>query len=683
MKNAGDGFQLELSGFTEEKVFMMSCMTILQVYYKFPGNSGIPFVVPIPENNGKDMRYYRSAFNADLMKISPTERAVDISEQDYWKLIENLDNLPLWKEKFPLNSWEIIGIGIVNFLDTTMDQSINMMTSNLLEGSIEAFDKVIENIKSLLRLDDLRISFFAKEDDLFVAVKKYHKEAILLNGLTDLVCDDGLCDFSKIQIMEKGEPFILSDVEAYTQKADNMMTRQLKKNKIKSYIITPLIYNGELLGCIEIGSPKKRELNTMIHERLNLVLPILSMAAGRFKQEELNHIEAIIQKECTTIHPSVKWRFVQSAKDYLEAEEKGERPSFEDLVFPDVYPLYGQMDIKGSSVKRNDAVREDLNIQLNEVKNVLLKAIEIEQLPSYKQMLYRLNQYLKLLEDGVFEGSEQQILSFLQKDVYPFFTHFKEIDLSLKNSIADYESHLSMGQNMIYNRRKAFDDSVTKINSTLADFIDDKQIEAQKMFPHYFERYKTDGIEYNIYIGQSIAEKRKFSKIYLDNIQLWQLQMMCEMEHEFHQLQAELPTFLEVASLILVFNSSLSIQFRMDEKHFDVDGAYNARYEIIKKRIDKANIKGTDERITVPGKIAIIYSSKDDAITYRKHISYLAANGFLKGDTLEDLEVDDLQGISGLKALRVEVDYKTMKESKNADQKMNHLINELNTEKET
>jgi hypothetical protein len=36
----------------------------------------------------------------------------------------------------------------------------------------------------------------------------------------------------------------------------------------------------------------------------------------------------------------------------------------------------------------------------------------------------------------------------------------------------------------------------------------------------------------------------------------------------------------------------------MDEKRFDVDGTYNARYEVVKKRIDKANIKGTKERIT-------------------------------------------------------------------------------------
>jgi hypothetical protein len=95
----------------------------------------------------------------------------------------------------------------------------------------------------------------------------------------------------------------------------------------------------------------------------------------------------------------------------------------------------------------------------------------------------------------------------------------------------------------------------------------------------------------------------------------------------------------------------------MDEKKFDVDGAYNIRYEIIKKRIDKAHIKGTNERLTVPGKIAIVYSQDKDAKEYKKYIKYLQSKKLL--GKVEKLELEDLQGVLGLKALRVEVIYKT------------------------
>ena len=175
------------------------------------------------------------------------------------------------------------------------------------------------------------------------------------------------------------------------------------------------------------------------------------------------------------------------------------------------------------------------------------------------------------------------------------------------------------------------------------------------MFLHYFQRYNTDGIEYNIYIGDSIVENIGFDLMDLQNLQLWQLETMWDIEQKAHELARTMPHPLQVASLILVHSNPLAIKFKMDEKQFDVDGAYNARYEIIKKRIDKSHIKGTNERVTVPGKIAIIYSQDRDAQEYLNYIEYLQAEGKLA--EVEMLDVEDLQGVSGLKAIRVEVRY--------------------------
>jgi hypothetical protein len=92
----------------------------------------------------------------------------------------------------------------------------------------------------------------------------------------------------------------------------------------------------------------------------------------------------------------------------------------------------------------------------------------------------------------------------------------------------------------------------------------------------------------------------------------------------------------------------------MDDKHFDVDGAYNIRYEIIKKRIDKAYINGTTERLTQKGKIAIVYTADKDKNEYLEYINYLHREGLIE-DNIEDLTLGKLQGVQGLKALRVTV----------------------------
>ena len=92
----------------------------------------------------------------------------------------------------------------------------------------------------------------------------------------------------------------------------------------------------------------------------------------------------------------------------------------------------------------------------------------------------------------------------------------------------------------------------------------------------------------------------------------------------------------------------------MDEKRIDVEGTYNARFEIVKKRIDKAYIKNRLERITQTGKITIVYASPNEEEEYTGYIEQLKEQGVLTGP-IETLEVEDLQSITGLKALRVAI----------------------------
>jgi hypothetical protein len=65
-------------------------------------------------------------------------------------------------------------------------------------------------------------------------------------------------------------------------------------------------------------------------------------------------------------------------------------------------------------------------------------------------------------------------------------------------------------------------------------------VEAQSIFPHYFERFKTDGVEHNP-IGASIASSKPFDLMYLNNLRLWQFQTLCKMELEHHQLNQHCP----------------------------------------------------------------------------------------------------------------------------------------------
>ena len=195
---------------------------------------------------------------------------------------------------------------------------------------------------------------------------------------------------------------------------------------------------------------------------------------------------------------------------------------------------------------------------------------------------------------------------------------------------------------------------------TISAYLDREEQTAQEMFPHYFEKQKTDGVDYQIYVGRSLVEDGRFDPICLKNLRLWQLMLTCGIAVVAHQLRDQLPVPLETTHLILVQHTPLSIRFRFDEKRFDVDGAYDIRYEIVKKRIDKAVVEGTSDRVTQPGQIVIVYSQNAEAQEYRAYVEYLQSLGYLTGE-VENLDLAELQGVQGLRALRVAVDLENPK----------------------
>ena len=654
VKASGEEFDYTMKDVDEDTFYLYCCYFILGSYYGFPTPGGGSLKLEILNKDQGLLRTYKMMINADMSEFIPTSKAVDITREDFEELIDNFGDLKLWKKKFPPNSWIMRGVNILNLVDVTIDQSMGTITSNLLLKSSDSFENIQNGIRSLLNNAKLNIGVLTLEDNKLVPFHKEEVKGILLTSNESLDCKTGMCDYIFGQLLQKKEPLVISDVDRFHQSSNSTLSAKLVALKLQSYILIPMVHEEELLGFMELASHNRYDLNHATLTMLDQILPIIAMAQKRFRDEAQNRIEAIIQQECTTIHHSVKWRFEQEAEKFMNKQFKNEQPVFKDIIFNNLYPLYGQMDIKGSSEKRNKAVSRDLVKQINGVEKVLKYAFAQTHMPVYEQLIFRLENYKADLKKELSAGSEHKILRFLKLDVYPVFDHLKESNAELKKLIDQYNAMLDPNLQTVYEERKKYDTSVNQVNQRLASFLDKKQVDAQEMYPHYFERYKTDGVEYNMYIGESITKNETFDTIYLRNLRIWQLVVMCEMENEFHRMKDELPTPVEIASLILVYNTPLSVHFRMDEKRFDVEGAYNARYEIIKKRVDKAHIRGTNERITKPGSIAIVYSQDQDAREYREYLRFLAARGHVK-DQIEDFELEDLQGVTGLKALRVEV----------------------------
>lgn len=676
LKDAGQTFDMNIRDFDEHQFYVMNCTLILNSHYNQKIDFGKPLFYDIPDANGI-VKHYRILYNADFVEIFPTEEVKPLSQKEIEELIDNYDNLELWKQKFPAKSWILKGFVIVSLVDVTVENAVSNLKTYLLKPEFNKPQNKEDSysiFRSVFKIPDLKMGFtiYNEEEDRFEkpAFKEEKTSSFILLDKPEADCKNALCGCSYEYLIENQNTFIIPDVNEFAKGKENkFFADQLLSQNIQSCLLAPVIKDGKLLGIIELASAEVRALNSINATKLELIMPFLVDTIVRSFTDMQNQLEAIIQKEYTTIHPSVYWKFKREAKNYYTNNAIAKDYILKEIVFKNVFPLYGQIDIKGSSEHRNETVKTDLRNQLKSILDIFNTLKSNSNLLIVEQRKFELQELLNDMDAPLKTDTEQQVQNFIEVEIHPILISLQ----NEKSKVKAYFDNLDPKTGMFYHARKDFDHTLSVINKKLASVLDAKQLEAQQIYPHYYERFKTDGVEHNLYIGESIVPTIPFDKMYLSNLRLWQLQTLCEMELEHHRIKETLPYSLDVTSLILVFSSPISIRFRMDEKRFDVDGTYNARYEVVKKRIDKANIKGTDKRITEKEKITIVYSHSQEEAEYLKYIKFLQFKKILE-PTLERFDVEDLQGVSGLKAFRVKVVNNEISEKKYSYQE---LLDEL------
>ena len=643
--------------FMKMNKYLHASFLILNKFYNTNLVLDVPMIFHAKDPNTDLDKYFHIDIEHSFADIVAKKKPKELSQQQINQMLGDMQNIDLWKELLPPDNFEFQGFITFNITDVTMQEVVSSIKNDLLaRDAVVAPEKIIkmeQRLRSLFNLTELRLGMVAfnkaKQD-----INSYG------NKIWNSILTDSGDDFKKNdpkgsifeKMMNSLKPVVVEDLEAY--KNPTAHEKRIMDKGFKSVVIAPMYFDNEPIGMLELASPNACDLNSLSLFKLHDILPLFCVAAKRSIEELQNQVQAVIKEKYTAIHPAVEWRFVKSVSNYIQAQELGNDPDLEPIIFKDVFPLYGQSDIRGSSTERTKAIQSDLLTQLNLLKKLSKKAIERKPIPIYEELLYRVNKFSKQIQKGLSSGDELSVHEFINEEAEPMFFHLGKVDPIFGENLEKYRKKLDPEHGFLYDKRKDYEESVTAINKMVSDYLEVEEDKAQEQFPHYFEKYKTDGVEYTIYTGQSLMQHMEFGPMYLHNLRLWQMMVMCETARKTYSIQHELKVPLSTTHLILVYSAPMSIQFRVDEKQFDVEGAYNMRYEIVKKRIDKANVKGSQERLTQPDKIVIIYSQHKEHTQYMKFIEFLQDKGYLE-DQVEELEVEALQGVAGLKALRVSV----------------------------
>lgn len=604
-----------------------------------------------------DTRFIDVIARGPLPALNLIEWAKDLKGDDYdWS--RGIKQLPLSLFKFR-------GLAIITVTDITQEQAVENIKEIALSrhgfALKEDTQQVIHSLKVLMGSPETEFGLLPnlRVNDKLVFTLESGNNSILLQPNH---CIDNGKSFQKLaeEYLNHPKPVLIDET---TQGEDARQLLQfLNMAGIEAYALFPIYHSNEVAGVLEIYSYKKGVLNLQRLANLKDAIPVIAQLLKNSIDEFNNHLDNIVKDKFTALQPAVQWKFNEAAWNYLrENRLSDQKRPIEKISFKNVFPLYGAIDIRNSTIERNKAMAADAAFRLELLIKLLESIRKKTGLVLVDDMIAKCNKWRSGIHQDIRDSDYGKLNEFLENKITPFLQDLNEKDGALQPLIQPYLEEVEASTGNALKNIRVFDSALKTINNVINNSLEQFNRELQTFYPYYFEKFRTDGFEFDIYVGQDIAPQKPFSRYYLQNLRLRQLQVMAEIARETHTLLPRLEIPLETTQLIYIRSAPIDIVFRQDEHKFDVEGSYNIRYQVIKKRIDKVRILNTGERLTQPGKIALVYLNESETREYRDYIAYLQDQQLLLDD-LEVVELEELQGVTGLRALRVGVNMEQVNE---------------------
>lgn len=640
---------------------------LLNKFYNFNYANKREIIRPIFDKQCRFIKYYRINVDTRFVQVY-AQKSLPALNLEALDLHLNEDaGLDALEKMLPLDLFRFSGFSIVTINDVTAEYAIEKIKDILVNTRAQTYEEnnrsVVQSLKAIAGTNDLEfglLPLFKVNNKLVQDLDAYCNSIIFATGKKQGIPGDFF-----IPMIEKfaADPHLIyfRDLDA-SGPAQQDIAALLKQAELKSYALLPVFYNNELVGSFEIYTKQQALLNEKIFTKIEPAIPLIAQLMQNSIDDFQRSINRTIRDKFTSLQSSVQWKFNEAAWEYLYRTKKGAKSSdIQKIEFKQVFPLYGAVDIRNSTIERNKALLADLLFQFTRLHEVLIDLKEKSGFGLTDEFIFKCNKWLKVFRGPVTPNDEIRLNQYLNEEAHPFLEHFRETNPALAPIINQYFDIIKPGEGKAWENRHQLEESMQLINTAINSYLDTMNQDLQRAYPCYFERFRTDGVEYDIYIGQSISPEKAFDLVYVKNLRFWQLTSMAAIARLSASLLPQMKVPLATTQLIFIYSNTIDISFRNDERRFDVEGGYNIRYHIIKKRIDKVNLRNSRERLTQPGKISLIYFNQKEADEYISFINHLQDKKVLNDD-LEFLELEELQGVSGLKALRVGVNVKEEEE---------------------
>lgn len=588
----------------------------------------------LTDNGTPSKKYYHFITNNLFVKIRPKGELPPLQTEwiDYVKgIITSQKEL---KNPMPIDQFSIEGFLLISIKDETLVESLNELRENVATmhtlSRKEAFIRVKNNTLSLLGKESVEVGFLPLIEvnkkilyhrllnytSIFIRILKKHIPPAALNSFFDnIISNFTLPQDFKVQVYN-------SEAEA-----DSEIEGIIALEGIKNFAVIPVFHQENLVGIVELASTLDGEITADVLRKIEYAMPMYREFIVYQTDKLHDQMEFFIKRNFSAIQPEIQWKFNDIAWQAIQYPVSTPIP---EIVFRQLTPFYGAVDIRNSSVEHQHAIFADASFQLRHLLNILKEHNE-----ETTALAAEITNWLRIIDNELADEQELHLHNFIENTTQTIGAKFPGIGLTIVHEAEDQ-----------------YEKSISSINKVLKDILESQEQKLKNNVPVYFDKFRTDGWEYSIYVGQELSPNFVYSSKIIDRIKQWEFETIFNMGFATKGIKQSLPLQLETTQMILAHTNPVDIRFRMDEHRFDVEGSYSIRYEVIKKRVDKVCVRETHERLTQPGKIAIVYLYPHEIEAYMEIIRQYIAEDKIHED-IEYLNLEDVQGVQGLKAIRV------------------------------
>jgi len=605
------------------------------------------------------VEFWLRSENLHITRLNPAVdefadlRLAELSLSDWEKRLTDPAQLNELEQRFCLTNYRVEGQLLLEGLDVTVRETIHRITQLLIDRDSVLRPQKFRQVNHQLR------SLFGTDNTVVLTIEKDQIRVFMGSTRHDIAATtyplELLQDSHTLKALRSNQVLTVRDL---AQDCRTEFGRHLLQKGVRSLLLIPLVtktaalrseassservtHQAQVMGLVGLLSDRPNHFDGLDCCHAEQLIPAFTRALTSAQRQ------LVQQRFITNIHPSVEWRFLQ------EAERRSLGLPAEPILFDHVYPLYGISDIRGSSEARNLAIQSDLLAQFRLGLAVVDAVCAAEEIALAQQLRLDLLERMQCLETKITVDAEVTEMRYLRNHLETYFDYFAQCGEGAIAAIEQYRNACNNEQDCVYVARAEYDQAIGQINSLLKETWERWQQRMQQISPHYCDIETTDGIDHMIYCGQSIDPK--FGKFQLRSLRYEQLRALCDCARVAMQTQAQTQSSMQVTHLVLVQDSTVDIfHDETTEKLFDVRGTRDTRYEIVKKRIDKAIDEQTQTRITQPGMITLVYSTSEELEEYQQYLNYLMREELVDRDIVRGT-VEPLQGVTGLKFVRVRV----------------------------